>query len=105
MTALNIGYRCDAEIGAELLGGNQHGTGLGSLAGLGLREGGGTCGVEGDVTFDLLHGLVNVPVEHGDGAKWLEHGKRERGVVGAPAPLRINRPEWDVREHYDRCAF
>ena len=54
--------------------------------------------------FDLLHGLVNVSVQNGHRAKSLQVGKRLFAVVGAPAPLRINRPERDVREDDDGRA-
>ena len=39
----------------------------------------------------FLQDLVDVPVEHGDRAEALETGKRLRAVLGAPAPLGVDR--------------
>ena len=91
----------DAEDGLEFAGGNDHGAGAGSLAGRGLREGRGARGVEGDVALDLLHHLVDVAVEHGDGAEALEVAERLCAVLGAPAPLGIDHPERNVGEDDD----
>ena len=55
-----------------------------------------------DVPLDLLHRLVDVAVEHGHGAKALEVGERLRAVVRPPSPVRVHRPQRDVREHDDR---
>jgi hypothetical protein len=47
---------------------------------------------------------ARVPVQHGDRAESLEKGQRLLTVLGAPAPLRVDRPEGDVREDNDRRA-
>src|SRR5690242_8081990 len=60
--------------------------------------------MEGDVAFDLLHDLVDVPVQHGHGSESLQIRQRSGAVVRAPAPLRIDRPQWDVREDDDGRA-
>src|SRR5580704_4023746 len=65
----------DTEDTLQLACGNNHGTGVRGVAGRGLRKGGGCCGVEGDVSFDLLYGLVDVAVEDGDRAEALEIGE------------------------------
>src|SRR6185312_11472988 len=69
-----------------------------------LREGGGPRGMEGDVTFDLLHDLMNVAVEHCHRAKSLEIVERAGAVLGAPSPARIYRPQRDVGEYHDRSG-
>src|SRR5262249_17486411 len=71
-------------------------------AGRRLRERGGACGVEGNIALDLLHDLVNVTVEHRDRAKSLEILEGFRSVLGAPAPLWVDRPERDVGKQHDR---
>ena len=60
--------------------------------------------MERDVPFDFLHGLMDVAIEHGDGAKSLEIGERLGAVVRAPAPVGIHGPERDVSEYHDRRA-
>ena len=61
-------------------------------------------GLERDGAFDLLHHLMDVPVEHGDRAEALQIGQRLCRVIGSPAPLRIERPERHMREDDDRRA-
>jgi hypothetical protein len=62
--------------------------------------------MKSDVSFHLLHGLVDVSVQDCYGAKSLQVGERLFAVVGAPAPLGIDGPEGDVRENNNgRAAF
>ena len=58
--------------------------------------------MEGDVALYLLHDLMDVAVQDRDRAEALEVGERLGGVVGAPAPRRIDAPEGDVGEDDDR---
>jgi hypothetical protein len=60
--------------------------------------------VKSDIPFHLLHRLMDVAVQDGDGSKALQIGQRLGAIVGAPAPVGIDRPEWDMSEHYDRRA-
>ena len=59
-------------------------------------------GVEGDVAFHLLHDLVDMAVQHRDRAEALQEASAWAAVVGAPAPVRIDRPQRDVGEDNDR---
>src|ERR1700719_570035 len=54
-----------------------------------------------DVSFHLLHGLVNVAVQYRHRTKAFHVRKRLLAVFGSPTPLRVDRPEWNVRENYD----
>src|SRR5580704_2796678 len=45
---------------------------------------------------------MDVAVEHGHRAELLEIGQCLRAVFRAPAPFRIDRPQWDVSEDHDR---
>src|SRR6516164_389743 len=60
--------------------------------------------MESYVSFHLLHGLMNVAVQHGDRAKALEVGERLSAIFGAPAPLGVHGPEGNVSEYHDRRA-
>src|SRR5437667_5582337 len=60
--------------------------------------------VERDVAFDLSHRLMDVSVEHRHRAELLQTGERLRAILGSPAPLRIHRPQRNVREHHDGSA-
>src|SRR5262249_27231872 len=79
-------------------------TGTGGGAGRRLREGGREGRVEGDVPLDLVQHLVNAPVEHRDGTEPFQEAQRLLGVVGAPTPPRIDRPERHVRVDDDARA-
>src|SRR5438105_2201992 len=58
-----------------------------AFARLALREGRGAGGMERHLALDLLHDLVNVTVQYGDGAKPPEKSERLNGVLRAPAPF------------------
>jgi len=62
----------------------------------GLWEGRGASRVKRDVTFDFLHGLVDVAVQDRDGAEALEQAKCLARIFRAPAPLLVYRPQWNV---------
>ena len=57
--------------------------------------------MESYVSFDFLHGLMNVPVEHCHRAKFLQVRQGLCAIVSSPAPLRIHRPERNMRENHD----
>src|SRR4029077_1709743 len=56
------------------------------------------------VPLDLLDDLVDVPVEHGHRTEPLQIAERATGVGGAPAPLLVDRPQWQVGHQHDRGA-
>ena len=58
--------------------------------------------MEGHVAFDLLHDLVDVAVEHGDGAEALQEIERACAVIRAPTPFVVDEPERHMREDDDR---
>ena len=58
--------------------------------------------MERDVAFDLLHELVDVAVENGHRPEALEIAERDGCIVRAPSPIRIDRPQRDMREDDDR---
>ena len=88
MRALFVVHRSEAEHLLQLI--RRHGERAGrlGLAGFRLRIGRRPRGLEGDVALHFLHDLVDVPVEHRDGAEALDIGESLRGIAGAPAPLR-----------------
>src|SRR5580692_981450 len=94
----------DAEYLPKSFGVDHHRAGGGSAAGRRLRECRGHRGMERDVALDLLHHLVNVPVENGDSAEAFEDRESLRAVPGTPAPFGINGPQRNVREYDDRRA-
>ena len=57
-----------------------------------------------DVSFDLLHGLVDVPVQDREGAEFFQVGQGLGTVFGAPTPFGVNGPQRNVREHHDGSA-
>src|SRR6266699_3454163 len=57
-----------------------------------------------DVALNLLHGLVNVPVQDRHRSKALQVRKRLPAVLGSPAPFWIHAPERNMRKHHDRSA-
>src|SRR5271168_1061440 len=60
--------------------------------------------VKRHVAFHLLHRLVNVPVQHRHRTKVFQQRQRLRAIFRAPAPLRIHRPQRNMRKHHDRRA-
>src|SRR5438270_10710849 len=60
--------------------------------------------MERHITFYFLEHLVDVTVKHSHGAKALQVSKRSFAITSPPAPLRIDRPERDVREDDNRRA-
>src|SRR3569832_2169618 len=47
---------------------------------------------------------MNVAIQDRHGAELLQVGEGLRAVVRAPAPLRIDRPQWNVSENNNGCA-
>src|SRR5215469_16562087 len=74
------------------------------FAGSWLRKGRGHRGMEGNFAFHFLHHLMDMPVEHSHGAEAFYIRQRLRAIVGTPAPIGIDRPQWNVREEHDGCA-
>ena len=60
--------------------------------------------MEGDVALDLLHHLVDMPVQHGDRAELFQIGQCLCAVGGAPAPVLVHRPQRHMCEQHDRRA-
>src|SRR5208282_436571 len=56
------------------------------------------------VAFDFLHDLVDVTVEHGYGAKFLQVGQSLRAVLRAPTPVGVDGPQGYMGEYDDRRA-
>src|SRR5438552_12760479 len=104
MPALNVIHVSDSEQTAQLLGRHLHWAWSISFARRRLDKCRRESGMEGHISFDLLHGLVNVPVQHRDGSKSLQIRESLRAVVGAPSPLRINCPERDMSKDNNRSA-
>ncbi len=103
-SSLDVRDVANAKEAAEARGLDGHRPRRGSGAGCLLRKCGRERGVERHVPLHLLHDLVDATVEHGHAAEPLEQGQRLFAVVGAPAPLGIDAPERDVREHDDGRA-
>src|SRR6185437_5229266 len=91
-----------AQEGAEFFGRNFHRTGCGRRTRLWLGESGRGGGMESDVAFHLKHGLVDVSVQHGYRSESFQQAKGLFAVARTPAPLRIDSPERDMGEDYDR---
>src|SRR4029077_163970 len=70
----------------------------------GLRECSGHSCVETDVSFHLLHDLMNMPVQHGYRTEAFQICESLCAVLRSPAPFRVDRPERNVGEHNDRRA-
>src|ERR1700733_2734821 len=66
-----------------------------------LRERGGAGGMEGDMALDFLHDLMDVAVQHGDGAEALQVAQRLSTVLRTPAPILISDPKGHMREQHD----
>src|SRR5258708_10405221 len=98
----HVGY---SQQPAQLVGRERHGAGGSWRCRMGLREGGGSGGVEGDIALHLLHGLMNVSVQSRNRSETLQVRERLRAVISAPSPFRIYVPQRHVREHNYGCAF
>src|SRR5215469_849605 len=81
-----------AEHRMQFLRWHLHRAGSGSRTGSRLRERGRPRGMERDVALDLLLDLVDVAVEHGYRPETLQIPERARRVLGAPAPILVDRP-------------
>src|SRR6516162_2791441 len=95
-------YLGNPEQRTQLVVRDLHRTRRGRGTGRWLRERGRHGGMEGDMAFNFLHHLMDVAVEHGDRAEPLQKFDGARAIVGAPAPLLIDGPQWNVGEHHDR---
>src|ERR1700758_834112 len=60
--------------------------------------------MERDLSFHLLHDLMNMAVQYGHGTKALDVRQGLLAVVGSPAPVGINGPQGDVSEEHNRSA-
>src|SRR5262245_50708466 len=96
----NIG---DADDAAKFVGGEIADGARSALAWLSLRKRRRTRRMESYLAFDLLHDLMDVAIQDRDRSEALEQLERFLGVLSAPTPFLVNRPQWDVREEYDRC--
>jgi hypothetical protein len=67
-----------------------------ALTWLGLRKCHRAGGVKRDVALHLLHGLVNMSIENGDGAEAFQVEQCLAAVIRAPSPFRVNAPQWNV---------
>src|SRR3954452_23197800 len=61
--------------------------------------------VKRHVALHLLHGLMNVPVEHGHRTKALEVRKRLSAIFGSPTPFGIHIPQGNMSKHDDWRAL
>src|SRR6266481_555361 len=104
MLATHVIHIGNAQDAAQLLGGHFHRSWRRRLARLRLRERSRAGGVKRDISLDLLHGLVNMPVENGNRAELLQIRESLRTVFGSPTPFRVDRPQWDVRKDDNRGA-
>src|SRR5580693_2016506 len=60
--------------------------------------------MERDISFHLLHHLMNMAIEYRDRAEPLQVPQRLLAVRGAPAPIGIKRPQRNMREENDGRA-
>src|ERR1700730_2574031 len=58
--------------------------------------------MERNVTFDLLHDLVNMAVQHGHRTETFDVRQGLLAVVGSPAPIWIDGPQRNVRKENNR---
>src|SRR5665213_905964 len=82
-------------------GGTGIGPGAFADAGHALRERGGARGMERHVAFNLLHHLMDVPVQYRNRTESFQVRQRLRAVRGTPTPVLIHDPQRDVREYHD----
>ena len=86
---LNFG---DAERRAQTIRGHLHRPRRRRTPRLRLRECSGHRGVERHVAFHLLHGLVDMAVEHRHRSKPFEQAQRLFAILRAPSPVLIHGP-------------
>src|SRR3954463_6627292 len=60
--------------------------------------------MEGHGSFHLLHNLMNVAVEDGDGPEALEQVEGLSTILGGPTPFRVCGPQRNVSENHNRSA-
>src|SRR5437867_11118916 len=60
--------------------------------------------MERNLTFDFLHDLMNMPVKHRHGTESHDVRQSLFAVVGSPAPLGIDGPQWNVCKEDNRSA-
>jgi len=60
--------------------------------------------VERYVPFDLLHGLVDVTIQHGHRTELFQVAEGLLTVLRPPAPFRVYRPQRNVRLNNNRRA-
>src|SRR5271165_5588351 len=101
MLAGHIIHIGNAQYTAQLLGGHFHRPRRRRLARLRLRKRGRAGRVKRDFSLYLLHGLMNVPVENSYRTKLFQVRESLRAVFSSPSPVRIHRPQRDVREDHD----
>src|ERR1700747_1400660 len=101
--AADVVYCPYAEVFVQFLGRHLlHWAGSGSGARRRLRKCRRIRGMERDGAFDLLYDLVDVAVEPGHWAEALHITERAACVLGSPAPLFVDRPQWQVGHQHDR---
>src|SRR5215469_18107175 len=61
-------------------------------------------GVKRNFAIDFLHDLVNVAVQHRDRTEAFDIRQGLLAIVGSPAPIGIDRPQWNVCEENNRSA-
>src|SRR5882672_6904596 len=89
---------CNAQDASQFVRGDKQGACRFGRPGDGLRECSSHGCVETDVSFHLLHDLMNVPIQHGYGTEALQVCESLGAVLCSPAPFRVDRPERDMGE-------
>lgn len=96
-------YAGNAEQTAQFIGRHSQRPWPRCLTRLRLRKSGRHCRMERDISFHFLHRLMDMTVQHRDGAKPFQISQGLRRVFCSPAPLRIDRPKRNMGEnHYRR---
>src|SRR5271156_6715416 len=86
---------------SQLVSRHLHWSGRIGLTRLRLRKCRGHRRVKRHIAFHLLHDLVNVPVQYRNGSKLLQITERLRAVIRSPSPLRVHRPQRNVRKNHN----
>src|SRR6202030_1996810 len=100
--ALDEGDAPDAKHRAQLFSRNSHRPRRRSRSWRRLRKAHRQRGVECDVALHLLYDLMNMTVEHRHRTEPLQRRQRLLRIVGAPAPVLVDRPQRNMSEHDDR---